>query len=338
MGNTLLEQVPRCPACGEPEFRFLHPPQDWDPSWPSGWFLINREPETIAGGIVPASVCTSCGVIAGVDGRAIRWNLEGGSPVPKLVPPVERPFESVYDAAEWDSEFYLEMNELIMLRGRWADDVDLEATALPRLILFSRAEGGVPPELLERALTLLGDERLGWAHRVELHHEVGLSLNESSEAYDQLSAALELATDKASRDAFSARERESFALPHAHELAIDLAEKAQQLGRHEEALRLLKSAGVPWVGDNDEQPGRAAFGKRLAEQQDDLEFLLECELRLAIQAYYDEDGGEFRRSTRRIRELITADDTGHREQLAMTILKRTGYRDAAQAVLNQLRK
>lgn len=336
MSNSLLERVPRCAACGAPEFRFTYAPPDEDLGSAGWWFLISREPVSIAGGITPASVCTACGLIVGIDGRAIRWNLQDGSPVAKLVPPVEQPLRSVYDAAAGDAEDHRKLTELIAWRGRWADDVDLEATALARLIFLGRVEGSVDPELLDRARHLLTDLRLGWVHRVDLHHQVGLCVDDPEEAHHHLSMAYELGRDVMSRDAFLGRGDERFALPDPSELAIDLAAAARDLDRTEEALRLLKQAGVPWAGDHDDQPTWAAFGRSVAEEQDDVDLLLQCELRLAIQAFYDEDRTELTRAVRRIRELIDADASGARRRTATLTLRTTNHREPAQLLLIEL--
>jgi hypothetical protein len=331
--NPLFEQLPSCEACGSPVFvlRYGLAADVLDLGDPRAWMVVERGCiiEPIAGGIHAANVCTACGRIGDLQtDRAIIWNVEVSSPVPKLVPALDRPVRAVYDAASWEDPGACDLFHFAALRGRWADDVALEAVAIARLLDAERRlqVEDYTDELRGRAAALLDDDRLRWIDRLELHAELGrdATLRDPEAGYLHLRAALQLAQDEAALRRFMVSDPDaSWTYPDVPWLAIDTAEAAAFAGRNREALALLRWA-VPACGDRDVAHGGAVTGVGLAAAAGDDDFELDCQLVLLedlCQAWRNDDHDPVAAAWPRLEELVGSDPTGTRRRRAVTTIE-----------------
>jgi hypothetical protein len=337
MDNPLLSQLPRCEACGEVELhlRYGLDERELDFSEPVSWALVPLQATMPieAGGIHPASVCTSCGRIADLQtDRAVIWNVErSGSAVPKLVPPMEQPARAVYDAAEWEDAGACDLYHLACLRGRWADDCELEAIAIGRLLDAERRryQDQYSDEVRARAHTLLADERSTSSARIELQTELGLDAMERQDpatAHRHLEEALRLTQDDQIQSALRTSGRDaSRTPPDVPWLAIDTAEAADRAGEEGRALEILRWA-VPRCGERPVQHGGAHLGRRLAAQAGDGDFELACELillRELVEAWRDDDRHDpVAVQWPAIEALVAADPSGRRQRAAVADVER----------------
>jgi hypothetical protein len=330
--NPLFDRLPACEKCGSPVFvlRYGLDADELDLGDPRAWMVVDRGPviEPIAGGIHAANVCTACGRIGDLQtDRAIVWNVEISSPVPKLVPPLDRPVRAVYDAAGWDDPGACDLFHLAALRGRWADDVVLEAVAIARLLDAERRlqVAHYTDEVRGRATALLDDDRLRWIDRIELHAELGrdATLRDPETGYLHLRAALELAQDEAAMRRFKASDPDAdWTYPDVPWLAIDTAEAAAFADRDREALALLRWA-VPACGERDVAHGGAVIGVGLAAEAGDGDFELDCQLVLLEDlclAWRDDVHDPVAQAWPRLEELVASDPTGARRRRAVATI------------------
>lgn len=347
--NPLLEELEACPTCGHPVFTFRYGTFDEiDRSEPASWMIVDCGPsvEPITAGIQAATVCTSCGRITDLQtDRAIIWNVrDSGSPVPMLVPAIERPWDAVYDAREWDENGACDLFHLACLRGRWADDIELEAVATGRLLDAERRlyEDVYTDELRERAEVLVRDGRLSWVSGIELHSELGrdASGRDAERAYQHLRTALDLAVDSDAAAAFRADNPAGApGMPDVPWLAIDTADAANEAGREEEALDLLRWA-IPACTESDIQARGASLGSVLAHQMGDGDLALTCELLVLNErcTWLSHDTA-LEDAWSRIQPLLVSDPTGTRLRRARAEIDNWVYSEEVRAeLLSRLRQ
>jgi hypothetical protein len=251
--QQIFDRFDGCPSCGAPVFDLIYddqPADDADDGFdPRAWMRVWAEPleEPLAGGTHPTGLCVGCGRAADhYRHRAICWRPASGpgSLASLLVPPVDQPYHAVQHGVDLDADSYAAQIEFLVLRGRWSDDVELEAIALARLLQCMRADEAPAHETREivRARDLLDDERLSNRSRIELHAEVGrgLVVCRPTDALEHLRAALRLAQHETTRAEPAPRHREGFFTGlSVDELAIDIAECALHLDETE-VLEMLR--------------------------------------------------------------------------------------------------
>jgi hypothetical protein len=351
IGNAFADQLAACESCGKPVFTLLYDssPVDADAETgfdPCSWMTIWADPldEPLANGTHPTALCTACGSAQDWQRpRGILWRVTSGpgSLPALLVPPVDRPYLAMFDAVVWDDEAWAPELEFLALRGRWADDVELEGIALARLLRLTRKNGPLDDETEQvlRARELLVDNRLPWSLRVELHAEVGRSLAtcQPLDALEHLQRAQQLSRDQEAQ-AEQARIDPDLVWnsPSVAEIAIDTAELAEQLEQDSQAFELLRWA-VPACGENPErQKDGATLGIELALKHRDREAQLEFELIRLYRQYRDDAGPDLDLEWPTYEELLAGDATGALRQQMIQTVQGWDLRDAKHEVLRWL--
>lgn len=263
--NPLLDQLRPCRRCGTPVFTFVDHDGGADPERetgdPSTWMTVDSRTgqEPIAGGVVPATACTNCGLITdALTDRAILWNVaRHGSPVPKLVPQHPDPCSAVYGAEPED----IDLAHFLCLRGRWAADDEFEGWAATRLVDAERRQwrNDYTDEVVKRIHVLLERDRMSASLRCELLAELGRHHADSDPeiSYQYLRCAFDTARDLLDdRDDGAPRGVDRSDVGW---YAVDAAEVAHALGRDDAALEMLE-LGVPLVPSDDQDVVRRGAG------------------------------------------------------------------------------